>query len=226
MAAENDLQLWSPDVGARTARRRCGDRGCAPDRGEILRATLRTASPRASIEAAGKAAVPIDAETAALLRYADHCFALSGGLFDITSGVLRRAWTSSASHRNFRTLPRSPPRRALVDWASVAWDGEFHPPAAGRNGNRLRRDRQGIRRGSRGHHLHRTWNSPRAREPRGRRARAAARRRTARRGGSASSTRGIRRRRSRAWSSPRRGGDQRRLRTLFRDRWTRAIATS
>ena len=50
--------------------------------------------------AAGGAPVAIDAETAALLDYADTCFALSGGAFDITSGVLRRAW-------DFR---RQPPR--------------------------------------------------------------------------------------------------------------------
>lgn len=36
--------------------------------------------------------IPISSEMAALLDYADTCFRLSGGLFDITSGVLRRAW--------------------------------------------------------------------------------------------------------------------------------------
>jgi thiamine biosynthesis lipoprotein len=34
----------------------------------------------------------VDAETALLLDFAAQCHALSGGLFDITSGVLRRAW--------------------------------------------------------------------------------------------------------------------------------------
>ena len=37
--------------------------------------------------AAGASAVPIDAETAAILRYAAVCHEQSGGLFDITSGV-------------------------------------------------------------------------------------------------------------------------------------------
>lgn len=41
---------------------------------------------------AGGAPVAIDAETAALLDYADACWRQSGGLFDITSGVLRRVW--------------------------------------------------------------------------------------------------------------------------------------
>ncbi len=34
----------------------------------------------------------IDEETAGLLNYAQTCYALSGGLFDITSGILRQAW--------------------------------------------------------------------------------------------------------------------------------------
>jgi thiamine biosynthesis lipoprotein len=42
--------------------------------------------------AAGKDWVPIDEETAALLDFADACHRQSGGLFDLTSGVLRRAW--------------------------------------------------------------------------------------------------------------------------------------
>lgn len=41
---------------------------------------------------AGGAPIAIDAETSALLDYADACWRQSGGLFDITSGVLRRVW--------------------------------------------------------------------------------------------------------------------------------------
>lgn len=41
---------------------------------------------------AGHAPVVIDDETASLLHYAGQLFELSGGLFDITTGVLRRAW--------------------------------------------------------------------------------------------------------------------------------------
>jgi FAD:protein FMN transferase len=42
--------------------------------------------------AAGGAPVEIDAETDALLDYADACYRQSGGMFDLTSGVLTRAW--------------------------------------------------------------------------------------------------------------------------------------
>src|SRR5678816_3154274 len=46
--------------------------------------------------AAGGAAVPIDEETLALLRYADQCWRISDGAFDVTAGVLRRAWHFNA----------------------------------------------------------------------------------------------------------------------------------
>jgi thiamine biosynthesis lipoprotein len=53
----------------------------------------------AALNASAGRPVTIDAETRRLLDYAAHCHALSGGLFDITSGVLRRAWTFDGSER-------------------------------------------------------------------------------------------------------------------------------
>jgi thiamine biosynthesis lipoprotein len=53
----------------------------------------------AAINASAGRPVPVDAETQRLLDYAAHCHVLSGGLFDITSGVLRRAWTFDGSER-------------------------------------------------------------------------------------------------------------------------------
>ncbi|GAB1260720.1 FAD:protein FMN transferase [Aurantivibrio plasticivorans] len=41
--------------------------------------------------------VTIDNETMQLLHYAARCYALSGGQFDITSGVLRRVWPFDGS---------------------------------------------------------------------------------------------------------------------------------
>jgi FAD:protein FMN transferase len=43
--------------------------------------------------------LPVDEETASLLDFAAQCFELSEGLFDITSGVLRRAWKFDGSDR-------------------------------------------------------------------------------------------------------------------------------
>ena len=45
------------------------------------------------------AAIEVDPETASLIDFASQCFDLSEGLFDITSGVLRRAWTFDGSDR-------------------------------------------------------------------------------------------------------------------------------
>jgi FAD:protein FMN transferase len=42
--------------------------------------------------AAGGDAVAVDDETASLLHYAGQLHGISGGLFDITTGVLRKAW--------------------------------------------------------------------------------------------------------------------------------------
>ncbi len=82
--------------------------------------------------AAGGDAVDIDAETAALVAYADRCFAESGGRFDLTSGVLRRAW-------DFRRQPPKLPApealadaRTLVGWAEVEWcEHSIRLPRAG-----------------------------------------------------------------------------------------------
>ncbi|HMU86423.1 MAG TPA: FAD:protein FMN transferase [Agitococcus sp.] len=41
--------------------------------------------------------VQVDAETAELIDFAAQCYALSGGMFDVTSGILRRAWRFDGS---------------------------------------------------------------------------------------------------------------------------------
>ena len=48
--------------------------------------------------AAGSAWVPCDAETLGLMDYAAQLFESSDGLFDITSGVLRRVWNFKTGH--------------------------------------------------------------------------------------------------------------------------------
>ena len=65
--------------------------------------------------AAGASAVPIDAETAAILDYAAVCHEQSDGLFDITSGVFRRVW-----HPRRTTLPSQQELDACA--AKVGWD--------------------------------------------------------------------------------------------------------
>jgi len=65
----------------------------------------------------------VDAETAALLDYADTCYRESDGLFDITSGVLRRAWRFENA-----CAPEPEAIAALLDrvgWDRVVWKRPF-----------------------------------------------------------------------------------------------------
>jgi len=75
---------------------------------------------RVNLSAGSGRTVTIDAETAGLLRYADTLWRESDGLFDLTAGILRRAWdfrsgvlpTQSAIEQ---LLP-------LIGWSKVTWD--------------------------------------------------------------------------------------------------------
>ncbi len=80
--------------------------------------------------AAGGKPVRVDEETAALLDYAGACHRQSEGLFDVTSGVLRRAW-------DFRRAIVPAPERIeavlpLVGWERVHWSRpEIRLPSPG-----------------------------------------------------------------------------------------------
>lgn len=82
-------------------------------------------------QAAGKTAVRTDDETCSLLDFAQSLWQLSGGAFDITSGVLRKAW-------DFKTgvLPTQESLQTLlplVGWQNVE-----------RSGNQVRLTRPGM----------------------------------------------------------------------------------
>jgi thiamine biosynthesis lipoprotein len=103
---------------------------------EVLRIEARYSRYRADSvvgrinAAAGGSPVAVDAETAALLRFADHLWRASGGRFDATSGVYRRVW-------DFRGGKLPEPAavealRPLVNWPAVQWsDAEVRLPVAG-----------------------------------------------------------------------------------------------
>ncbi|HEY5237174.1 MAG TPA: FAD:protein FMN transferase [Rhizomicrobium sp.] len=76
------------------------------------------------INAAGGREMAVDAETAHLLNFAAKCFQVSNGLFDITSGVLRRIWRFDGSDN----VPANAQIRSLcqlIGWQKVTWK----PPA-------------------------------------------------------------------------------------------------
>ena len=91
MAAVNEMQVHGDDAHvAESATARAIE--------EVLRIESKFSRYRADSvvsrinASAGGEGVSIDAETRGLLAFADACFRQSGGLFDATSGVLRRAW--------------------------------------------------------------------------------------------------------------------------------------
>jgi FAD:protein FMN transferase len=69
-------------------------------------------------------AIEVDEETAKLLDYAAECWAISDGLFDVTSGVLRRVWKFDGSHH----VPTADAVAQLlqhIGWNKVAWNKPF-----------------------------------------------------------------------------------------------------
>ncbi|WP_017443978.1 FAD:protein FMN transferase [Gayadomonas joobiniege] len=65
--------------------------------------------------------IPIDAELYRLLTYADKCYQSSDGLFDLTSGILRRAWpfdeyTSTPNEMRIKALLQ------LVGWQKIEYN--------------------------------------------------------------------------------------------------------
>jgi thiamine biosynthesis lipoprotein len=68
--------------------------------------------------------VEVDNETAHLLNFAAQCFELSEGLFDITSGVLRRAWRFDGSD-NVPDASQVAQLRDLIGWEKVSWQRPF-----------------------------------------------------------------------------------------------------
>lgn len=73
-----------------------------------------------AINRSGGSPVRVDEETARLLDFADRCFRLSDGLFDVTSGILRKAWTFDGSDR-LPTREEVDALRALIGWEKIRW---------------------------------------------------------------------------------------------------------
>ncbi len=89
----------------------------------------RDDSVLSAINASNGEIISVDDETAALLNYAAQCYELSAGRFDITSGILRKAWRFDGSDR----LPTEKNVRELlryVGWTKVSWrNAEIRLPA-------------------------------------------------------------------------------------------------
>jgi thiamine biosynthesis lipoprotein len=84
---------------------------------------------RINASAGSEEGVLLDAESAALIDFAETAFEQSGGAFDISSGVLREVW----DFRSGRVPSREEVERVLerVGWQRVRWQGGRLRLAAG-----------------------------------------------------------------------------------------------
>ena len=121
MAGPCALRLVGPDEALL---REAAQRGVA----EVRRIEARYSRYRAdsivsAINArAGQGEVlEVDGETAALIDFAASLHRASGGAFDITAGVLRRAWDFKS--QRLPTPAEVDALLPLVGWPQVAWDG-------------------------------------------------------------------------------------------------------
>lgn len=116
MAAVNEVQVHAPDEARAKAL-------AQPAIDEVLRIEAKYSRYRAGSvvsrinAAAGAAPVEVDVETEGLLDYADAAHRASAGLFDATSGVLRRAWDFHGTR--IPTDEELAPLLARVGWARV-----------------------------------------------------------------------------------------------------------
>lgn len=69
--------------------------------------------------------VKVDDETAALLDFAAECYGLSGGLFDITTGALRKIWRFEGEAVVPPTQAEIAKVRARMGWAKISWKRPF-----------------------------------------------------------------------------------------------------
>jgi FAD:protein FMN transferase len=79
---------------------------------------------------AGGEAIAVDEETAGLLDFGASLYAQSDGRFDLTSGVLRRAWDFKA--KRIPTQQAIDALLPLIGWSQVEWhDRQLRLPSAG-----------------------------------------------------------------------------------------------
>ena len=120
MGGPCELRLYAPD-------RVRADQYAAAARAEILRLEQRYSRYRddsltslVNRSAGDSRGVEIDAESAALLDYAHTAWEQSEGLFDISSGVLRRVWDFKS--RRVPTQREIDGILPLIGWQRLRWE--------------------------------------------------------------------------------------------------------
>ena len=118
LGGTNEVQLFAPSEGV--ARAVFAAVVAEVQRIEQAYSRFRPESVVSRIgKAAGGEPLTVDSETAQLLGVADALFRLSGGLFDITSGALQRAWDFRSPELPSPSVLEAALR--LVGWRRVEW---------------------------------------------------------------------------------------------------------
>ncbi len=122
MGSRCEIQLYGPEATARTVAARAVERVRALE-SKYSRYRSDSVTSRINAAAGSDDAVEVDPETAALLDYAATLHEQSDGLFDITSGVLRKAWDFKAEQ--LPTDQQIAELLPLIGWSKVNWQSPF-----------------------------------------------------------------------------------------------------
>lgn len=118
MASACEVRVETADAALAEALGRVGE--AEARRIEAKFSRYDPASALSAINRSAGKVVEVDEETAGLLAYAGECHRLSGGRFDVTSGVLRRIWRFDGSDK----VPGEAEVAAilpLIGWTKVGW---------------------------------------------------------------------------------------------------------
>ena len=120
MATPCEIRIESDDLAAANAAMRAGE--AEARRIEQKFSRYRQDNIVHRINTADGLPIAVDDETTTMLDFAAACHQVSDGLFDLTSGVLRRVWKFDGSdHLPDDTAVATV--RVLVGWEKVSWDG-------------------------------------------------------------------------------------------------------
>ncbi|MGH6610483.1 MAG: FAD:protein FMN transferase, partial [Burkholderiaceae bacterium] len=129
MASRCEVRVYAPDEA--TARAWSDAAIAEVQRIEAKYSRYRAESVVSAINrAAGVSPVDVDDETASLLDFGAQLYQQSDGLFDLSSGILRRAWDfKSARLPSQSAIDKLLP---LVGWSKIRWKArEIFLPHAG-----------------------------------------------------------------------------------------------
>src|SRR4249920_557163 len=120
MASHCEVRLYAPD--GVTAQAWADSAIAEVRRIEAKYSRYRDDSVTTAINrAAGQSPLAVDAETAGLIDFGAALHAQSEGRFDLTSGVLRRAWDFKS--QRLPSQQQLDELLPLIGWSQVAWNG-------------------------------------------------------------------------------------------------------